>query len=394
MNYEEYLKVWTSGIGSEIDFWNDFISNEGNNYFYGFEKAISPSKNFELEDDIPKDFFGKKYKFIDVGAGPFSRCGRITKIVELEAISVDPLGYIYNELKKEHNIDNGIIIDTGFVELLTEKYDHNSFDMVHMSNSLDHCFSAVDGIYQLLSICKIGGKVILRHAENEAEREKYEGLHQWNLSLHNKENSFVIWRGEQRFDICQIFKEYADFELTADVHEKNGHWIYNKVVMIKKKDIDIPANNYHKILLNVIYNQLLSNCLRESCDNYSARNNTIFAQRMKQIKSIYHNSKEACEVLNRRGISSISIYGMGDIGKNLEYAISKCGIEIKEKIDKRGPDSGCFEAIILEECNSISSDLLVISIDDIKIYETLSMKYDNTKICMIDEFLNIFSGSK
>lgn len=119
------------------------------------------------------------------------------------------------------------------MELLDNKYGQNSFDMVHMSNSLDHCFDALNGIYQLIYICKIGGKIILRHTENEAERSEYEGFHQWNLSVHNEENSFIIWRGKRRIDIAKELGEYVDIYIYPD--QKEGEWQFNKVVMIKKK---------------------------------------------------------------------------------------------------------------------------------------------------------------
>lgn len=167
--YKTYLSAWMSGLQSEINFWNYYFQNEGGIYFSGFDDAVSKNKVFTLEDDIPTQMYGEKYKFIDVGSGPLSRCGRITDKVQLDAVYVDPLAYAYKNIMDKCNVDNGNRLKSGFVELLSKQFEPNTFDMVHMSNSLDHSFSAVDGIYQLLNICKIGGKVILRHTENEAK---------------------------------------------------------------------------------------------------------------------------------------------------------------------------------------------------------------------------------
>ena len=93
MNYKEYLIKWSSGIQDELVFWNNFIANEGGQFFWGFEKTTSSNRRFELDEDIPAELYGKELKFIDVGAGPFSRCGKVTEKVRLNAISVDPLAY-------------------------------------------------------------------------------------------------------------------------------------------------------------------------------------------------------------------------------------------------------------------------------------------------------------
>lgn len=389
MIYEEYLNIWLSGLKDEVCFWDNYIRNEGGRYFYKFQKQRSNKRKFELDEDIPVDFYGKEYKFIDVGSGPFSRCGKISDKVYLNSIAVDPLAYAYNALKEKYNVDNGINLENGFVELLDKKYMPNTFDMVHMSNSLDHCFSAVDGIYQLLNICKIGGKVILRHAENEAEKEQYKGLHQWNLSLDNPEKSFIIWRDKYRFDICDIFGEYADFELVRNVREADGYWTYNKVVMTKKRDISIPQNRYYEIMMDIIYQKMIFDIV-DILTTKDKKDKSPFELRLDKIKEIYHNSMRCQAIMEQLNIRSISIYGMGVIGKNLEYALANCNIRIDKRIDQKGVESGCLEAVKLEDLEEINSDVLVMSINDESTAKLLAQKYKNKKVYMIDEFISIF----
>jgi hypothetical protein len=209
------------------------MKDEGGIYFFDYQSRTESKRIFSLENDIPEEKIGKPYKFVDIGSGPFSNVGSITDKVYLDALYVDPLASVYNMVKNRYDLNDTMKLQTGFVELLIKNFEPNSFDMVHMSNALDHSFSPIDGIYQLLNICKIGGKVVLRHAENEAVNENYQGLHQWNLSLHNKEKSFIIWRDDERYDVCEIFSEYADIYLYPDEIEKEDRWIYNKVVLIK-----------------------------------------------------------------------------------------------------------------------------------------------------------------
>jgi len=243
--YGDYFDKWIQGIPDEISFWNKYMKTKGGKaYHKSFEFNTQKNKPFLLEGDIPNGM--SKVKFIDVGSGPFSRCGIKTDKVDLDFTAIDPLADAYGVLKEKYGLNNGVEVKAGYVETLSDQFDENTFDLVHMSNSLDHCFDAVFALYQLLYICKVGGKVILHHHENEAENENYQGFHQWNLSLHNDQNSFLIWRKDICFDICDMFSEYVDFVLLAD--QKGGigpsDWIYNKIVMKKKKEIAIPENNY------------------------------------------------------------------------------------------------------------------------------------------------------
>lgn len=392
-NYNEYLSNWIGGLKDEIKFWTDYMRTEGGLSFFGFKKTTMPNKKFTLEDDIPIDMHGKKYKFIDVGSGPFSRCGVVTNLVELDAISVDPLAYAYNELKQIYNIDNGINLENGFVELLNKKYRANTFDMVHMSNSLDHCFSAIDGIYQLINICKIGGKVILRHAENEAERAAYEGLHQWNLSLHNNENSFIVWRQEERYDICKLFANIADFDLIPDVKEEKGHWIYNKVVITKKKDVVLPENNYYDIMLDRFYRALICELVKMNsiAEMATGTVKSVAQERIDKIRKIYERKESAIESLKYNKFDRIIIYGMGYVGANLEYLLSQCGISTI-KLDQKGGNSKCFDAITLDECRNFDVDVIVSTVDDDAVMQELSRRKGKQTILLnVDEFIKIFA---
>lgn len=331
--YREYYEKWLSGLEEEIEFWKMYMEERGGLYFHGYNKTISPNRKFELEDDIPLESYGKEYIFIDIGSGPFSRCGRLTDKVKLNALSVDPLASVYKILKEKNKIDNGVKLECGFVELLSRQFPENTFDMVHMSNSLDHSFDAMYGLYQLLYICKIGGKVILRHTENEAERERYNGLHQWNLSLHNAEKSFVIWRNDKRYNISKLFMEYADIELYPDSVESGGGWLHNKVVMIKKKRVTIPDINYYDQMFGYTYDFLLKLLLKmedEKNRKELSRNEVL----CKRISEIFYDSEVFTEKIRKYNISNVDIYGMGAVGKALYRLLKKCGVNIGQVIDK------------------------------------------------------------
>lgn len=256
--HEKFFTQWLGGIPDEIRFWNAYMRTQGGEYSANFNWTVDSQKKFQLEEDL--DLSLGACKFIDVGSGPFSRCGRLTDLVDLEVEAVDPLGDVYEQLKEKYSLRNGINVKSGFVECLDKKYEANSFDMVHMSNSLDHCFDPIFGIYQLIRICKIGGKVILRHKENEAVTECYNGLHQWNLSCHRAPGELWIWNKDLEYNVNTEFAEYVDVECYIDQEEKKDvptGLLFNKVVLRKKKNIEVQDNPFYGQMLELVYKKLL-----------------------------------------------------------------------------------------------------------------------------------------
>lgn len=330
LDYERYISQWLEGLYDEIAYWDRFMhmrDGTGEEYRKRFMEFVSEERPFCLEEELPET--KDTIEFIDVGSGPFSRCGVVAKKKNLHITALDPLANVYRMMKKENHLENGIDVRSGFVETLDLQFETGSFDVVHMSNALDHSFDPVYGIYQLLNICKIGGKVILRHAENEAEPD-YGGLHQWNLSLHNKEHSFVIWHKDQeRYDICAMFREYADIELTPDIREQNGTWVYNKVVMTKKKQVNLPEKNYYYILLQQMNRFLGLTLLDHVYTGYGSKNSVHYHILSKKMQEA--GPKMLREKLQGR---RVILYGMGNLGRQLFDLCMEAEIEIAALIDR------------------------------------------------------------
>lgn len=383
-NFSECFELWLKGIGPEIKFWDNYMKEKENGiYGSGYQWTVERDKKFTLEEDIPREAMGG-YSFLDVGSGPFSRCGISTDKVMLEATSVDPLAYTYNELKHKHGIDNGVEIQFEFAETLNESYKENSFDMVHMSNSLDHSFDPIHIIWQLLYVCKIGGKIILRHTENEAKRANYTDFHLWNLSLHNAENSFVIWRENKRYDICKMFGEYADIELYPDqVEEPRRTWIFNKVVFTKKKNVQIPENSYKNQILKSVFKYNISNELKQAISN----NSNKFDIYMETFKNKDDILKGLCQGLH---ITNLGIAGFGKYGKWLYDKCKEADVEHIYVFDKnpqvyKNVESMQYEKEILEKCEII----VVTSMTNQKNIEDELLKYDiyGRKVIDIERFM-------
>lgn len=382
--YEDYLDKWLSGLESEIAFWKRYMETEGGIYYDNFKAQTEKNKPFTLERYLDGLSKTEQIRFIDIGSGPFSRCGHVTENYNLLVETVDPLAEVYNDLKKKNALENGITIKTGFVELLDKYFDADSYDIVHMSNSLDHSFHAVFGIYQLLNLCKVGGKVILRHAENEAERSEYEGLHQWNLSLHNQENSFIIWRNNERYDIKKILDGYAKVEWNADVYEKK--WKYNEVVITKLKGCPVPENPYSDKMLERVYSFLLMTLVNKIGNS----DNTMVLKNKKIIKEMRESQKLINNMLQVSKDKKIDIYGMGVVGKNLMDILDDNNISINYVFDKDARKYKTYSSVQLENVRDIYENIVFVAVmrDNKEIIEKLKKQgYKKDNIYLIENLV-------
>lgn len=368
-SFKDYFSSWLDGIQNELYFWDNYMRKHGGIYFYSYEDVINPQKKFALENDIPDNLLGRELNYIDVGSGPFSRCGFQTDKVRLKSTIVDPLAEAYKTMKTKYNINNEVNIQTGFVEFLDRYYPENTFDIVHMSNSLDHSFDPVWGIFQLLYICKIDGVVILRHSQNEAVNENYDGLHQWNLCVEN--DKFFIWRHNDRIDVTEMLGDYAEISLRPN--EREDDWIYNKVILKKKNDIKLPYRDYYHCAFDMIYKKMLSIMMDESVKNCGCESN--FEKLLDCINIFFHNPKKYKRIKNMIiGYDFVDIYGMGVLGESIYRLLEKYEEKIGDIIDCRQMVFRDKKTIRIEEYNPIGRRLLIVT--------AWSEKSENT---MIDE---------
>ncbi|MBE0573512.1 hypothetical protein IH575_01270, partial [Candidatus Dojkabacteria bacterium] len=153
----------------------------------------------------------KILKILDTGAGPATCLGKVSKDFESKLSAVDALGDLYSDLYVKYNIIPPIITELCDSEELLNKFELDSFDIVHNRNALDHSYNPIEGISQMLSIVRKGGAVILLHEENEGVNEGYWGMHQWNFTI--KKKDFVIWNREGfSMNITKAFANSTDVD--------------------------------------------------------------------------------------------------------------------------------------------------------------------------------------
>ena len=140
-------------------------------------KAVNHS--FQLPDYFAPMLAGRKHaRIADLGSGPINMVGDTWPDCEIEMVCSDGLWNEYAELWGD--ITPHVTVEQQDMESLT--YEDDSFDIVHCVNALDHCKDPRKALEEMLRIVKPGGWIYLRHGENEGERMKYHGYHQFNLS--------------------------------------------------------------------------------------------------------------------------------------------------------------------------------------------------------------------
>lgn len=239
--YEEYLKNWINGIKNEVEFWDTLFASGGSvgGNSDVFRYRLNETCPFQIKEDLDS----LESKILDVGSGPYSRLGFYVDDKKMNITLADPLARMYKRIATKYNITLPIEPVIAMVEFLHLFFKKNQYDLVHMSNALDHCFHPIWGIMELLYVTQVGGKVILRHNNNEAENEQYKGFHQWNLTING--DLFVVWRkNAPPIVVNDLIEKYAKIEFIGTESERtlNDLWSYNKVVIRKLNDFELDDN--------------------------------------------------------------------------------------------------------------------------------------------------------
>lgn len=143
----------------------------------------------------------------------------------LDIVAIDPLAEEYDRILAETEHVPLVRTIKGDAERLAEQFGENSFDFVWAQNCVDHMVDPLKAIHEMLLVVKPGRSVMLEHAVNEGETMAYDGLHQWNLCIRDRQ--FVIWRPDRTVNVAEHYSHLAEVTF-----EEKGSWL---VVGLKKK---------------------------------------------------------------------------------------------------------------------------------------------------------------
>lgn len=151
----------------------------------------------------------------DLGAGVISTTGNTWPDAKIKLYPSDILADKFNANLKHKQKRWGGYIPLFPVErqdMASLTYEDEKFDIVHSVNALDHCSDPFKAIKEMYRVCKPGGWIYLRHFPDNAVKQKYYGLHQWNLTavkftrtdrdvgyIKGKNKDCLLWNESEKF---------------------------------------------------------------------------------------------------------------------------------------------------------------------------------------------------
>lgn len=192
------------GIAHELNFWKGFVQTP--RFLEGW---VGDHKTPELKDQmyawlraLPSP---DSLKVLDVGSGAVSLLNG--SFPKHNITTVDPLGSLYPFIfdYAAHGIAPPIACGGEDMEF------ENEFDIVHISNAIDHTQDPKVCFEKLVKAARPGGFVAIQGFENEAVSENWAGFHQWNFVM-DQETGEIGYSGRDGINIKlegeQVYKLY------------------------------------------------------------------------------------------------------------------------------------------------------------------------------------------
>jgi len=218
---------WNAGVPQEISFWDSFLESRGLHWPQDYRNRLDPHSEFRHDlwpylEEVP----GGTVRILDVGAGPLTVLGKTHPTKRLEIIATDPLAPQYDRLLAKHQIQPLVRTIPAAAEQLTKHFPRDSFDIVTAVNCLDHSYDPLQAIREMIAVLKPSRCAFLAHSENEAEKQNWHGLHQWNFSV--VDGDFMIRNRRKRINLTRALSQ----EGTVEVRSAQNGWID---ILIRKR---------------------------------------------------------------------------------------------------------------------------------------------------------------
>lgn len=186
---------WDNALPKELQFWEHALRDR-QLHLTEWKHCLDP--NLPLQEDLKRLIPaapGSVVQILDVGSGPLTYVGKRWADRDVQIVAADPLADQYNAILDRLSIRPLIRPVLAQGEKLLDRFDSDSFDLAYARNSLDHTYNPLSVIISMVAVVKPQRCVYLWHVANEGVRERYTGLHQWNLDIRHGE--FIIDNGRK-----------------------------------------------------------------------------------------------------------------------------------------------------------------------------------------------------
>lgn len=170
-------------VAHELGFWKGFVKTD--RFLKGWVADIpTPELHKETKDLILAELNRKPNGLVmDVGSGVVSILNGTVPKGSL--FPVDPLSPLYELIFDYHQYRIRPPYPYGAEEVGT--YFHTGFQVVHISNALDHCQDPFEAMVQMRKVLVPGGLLIVCGFVNESTHMGGAGLHQWDIALEGEQ---------------------------------------------------------------------------------------------------------------------------------------------------------------------------------------------------------------
>lgn len=205
------------GSDHEISFWKQFVQSD--RFINGW---LPDRKTPELNDLVYMFLLGQpEAKVLDCGSGVVSILHGTVKPSNLT--SSDLLGHAYNEIFDYSK--HGLVMPLPRAcEDLTFK---DMYDIVHISNAIDHVQDPFKAYAAMLRAVKPGGFLIVQGFVNEGTHEDWQGFHgfDFNLTVNGgligqNQKEVVLWVEDNTYFSKKIHLEMLNREWFIHITRK------------------------------------------------------------------------------------------------------------------------------------------------------------------------------
>jgi SAM-dependent methyltransferase len=219
---------WKAGIESELVFWDSYFRTKGLQWADTYEIRFDPALPLQPRpaDLIPRAL--TEVHILDVGAGPLTYLGKTLPGKQLRITAVDPLADEYDRILEKYQVRPLVRTKRLDAEGLTAEIQSNTYDLAFARNCIDHAYNPEKAILQMIEVVKKGSYVLLEHRPNEAENERYRGLHQWNFSASDNGD---FWISSKSSNVNMTRKYAAICSITCEMVDEgsDGAWLITRI---------------------------------------------------------------------------------------------------------------------------------------------------------------------
>ena len=204
-------------LAQEAEFWRNWFATRGLQWPEDYRFRTDPEA--VVDDPVLRGILEAmpeaNVSILDVGAGPITGVGFHYPGKELALTAVDPLAREYDRILSEYAVEPPVRTQALRGEDLLSRFAPGSFDVAFARNALDHALDPLPIIHNMVSVVRLGGYVVLRHAINEAVTESYGQLHQWNFD--ERDGRCLVWRRPGRHrDVAVELGDRAEVRCMRD----------------------------------------------------------------------------------------------------------------------------------------------------------------------------------